>query len=305
VPTKIPKGPGHYATCQECGSVVGNQYWDLSKSIGLHKKGTGHRKFKVLNGSAKNPTELLLMGANPLPRSAHRRLAYDALSRNEKLAFGRLGLGKRQLQSEADIEKARRQVKETQRLRNRLPNPGLGAAPGLDSPSAEHARELFQDFTEHASEKYIEISGEPHIPAGNYTGLGTLVSLRIKPMPNGEVAAVQEFLPAGKSIFVICDPAGRQIYFANDGQELSEPEIHIFTDSAANLVELGECRGIVYKAAKWHQAVPASVRGEKIEWDHTFGEDGGYPPKLFFDREKRRLLLEGGSYHVEGRGIVN
>lgn len=266
----------------------------------------------------KNPAELLLMGANPtgskreLQRAARERAArirgarlgnpspYDSLSVNERLAFGRLGLGKRQLRTQGAIEKARRKVAELNRFRNALPNPGAGTLPSLDAPQAEHARDLYEAFHETPSEKYV-VTQEPHIPAGDYTDLGKLLALRVKTLS----IPMQEISFPGKNIRVISNASGRQIYFAGAGQELGDVEVKIFTSSDGSLVELGVCRSIVYQAAKWHQAVPASVRGEKVEWEHQFGEEGGYPPRLFYDRRKQRLLLEGGSYHVEGAGIVN
>ena len=278
----------------------------------------------------KNPAELLLMGANPFPgKKATRERAeriraarlknpspYDSLSTQEKLAFGRLGLGKAQLRTAGDIAKARRKVADVNRFRNALPNGSSAGAlgersansfkersslPSLESPQAEHAQELYEAFHETDSEKYI-VTEEPHIPTGDYTDLGKLIALRVSP---GAGRQVQQITFPGKNIRVISNASGRQIYFAGDGQELGDVEVRIFTPHGGSLVELGPCRSIVYEAAKWHEAVPASVRGTKVEWEHQFGEDGGYPPRLFYDRAKERLLLEGGSYHVEGAGIVN
>lgn len=261
----------------------------------------------------RNPAELVMLSANPLNRGKQRaardraaairgaRLSnpYDKLSVQERLAFGRLGLGKAQLQSKSDIARARKKVAEVNRFRNRLPNPG--GLPALDAPQAEHARELREAFTEHDSDRYT-VTQEPHIPAGDYALLGKLIALRCKPEHGGQV---QEISFPGKTICVISTANGRQIHFAGDGQELDAEEVKIFTPSESDRVELGECRSIVYEAAKWHEAVPGSARGRKVEWEHQFGEDGGYPPKLFYLRTKERMALEGGSYHVEGAGIVN
>lgn len=261
----------------------------------------------------KNPAELVMLSANPVDRakqkSARDRAAairgarfsnpYDKLSVSDRLAFGRLGLGKAQLQSKSDIARARKKVAEVNRFRNRLPNPG--GLTSLEAPQAEHARELREAFTQHDSDNYT-VTTEPHIPAGDYALLGKLIALRVKPERGGQL---QEISFPGKNICVISTANGRQIYFANDGQDLSAVEIGIFTASTSDRVELGECRSIVYEAAKWHEAVDASARGRKVEWEHQFGEDGGYPPKLFYLRSKERFALEGGSYHVEGAGIVN
>jgi hypothetical protein len=280
----------------------------------------------------RNPAELVMMAANParpaggptkldLQRQARERAEkirqarentpkprknphYDRLSVDERLAFGRLGLGKAQLQSASDIRRARKKLADVQRFRNRLPNPGGSATadrlPSLDAPQATHARDLREAFTEHSSDRYT-VATEPHIPAGDYALLGQLVELRCKPEAGGQV---QIITPEGK-VLVISNASGRQIYFVGEGQALGESEVRIFTDSGSDRVELGECRSIVYEAAKWHEAVDASARGKKVEWEHKFGEDGGYPPKLFYLRSRERLALEGGSYHVEGAGIVN
>lgn len=261
----------------------------------------------------RNPAELLLMSGNPLSKLERQREAreratrirgarlnspYDQLSVDERLAFGRLGLGKAQLQSKSDVARARRKVAEVNRFRNHLPNPGLTS---LDSPQAEHAQELREAFTAHESDRYTVVQ-EPHVPAGDYALLGKLIALRVKPERGG---ILQEISFPGKHILVIATANGRHIYFVGEGQDLSAAELELFTESSGNTVELGECRSIVYEAAKWHEAVPAVARGKKVDWEHQFGEDGGYPPRIVYLRLHDRLALEGGSYHVEGAGIVN
>jgi hypothetical protein len=249
-----------------------------------------------------NPAELILMGGNPMPRTS-RSNPYSSLSRTEKLAFGRLGLGKKQLQTEADIEKARRQVEQNERFRNRLPNPsGCGA----DTENAEAARDLFDRFTERPlPSEHCTILDEPHMPTGDYTLLGKLILLGVKPQPGGTTNYVQEISFPGKDIRVVADPSGRPIYFAGEGQELTEEDLSIFGASSESRISVGECRYIVYEAAKWHKAVEPSARGKRAEWQHQFGDEGGYPPYLLYDRSMQRCLLQGGTYHVEGAGIVN
>lgn len=271
-------------------------------------------------GRRKNPAELVLMGANPLrgakPKRGesaldyHKRLLamtrqknpshhpYDSLSREEKLAFGRLGLGKAKLATEHAIEQARKKVQELGRFRNRLPNPS--------SAAAESAREMYESFHDAPSE-FFTVMNEPHMPAGDYADLGKLIALRVKPVLNGPV---QEITFPGKSIRVVSEDR-RQIWFVGNGQDISDEELQIFTQDLAEpgrRVHLGECRSIVYEAAKWHQAVPDTVRGTKVEWEHAFGEDGGSPPNIWletFPGGKQRIELSGGTYHVEGVGIVN
>ncbi len=245
-----------------------------------------------------NPAELLLMGANPM--RSQRADPYDSLSQQDKLAFGRLGLGKAQLQSRRDIQRARRLADRVHRERNRFPNP----AAEVSSPEAEAARDLRERFTDHPSKGY-SVDNEPHIPAGDYALLGELLDLGVLPTETGEARTQMRLTPEGEDVQVISSPDGK-IYFANDGQGMTDAEIRVFTDSAADRVLLGECRTIAYFAAKYHPQVPASVRGKVQPWEHRFGEErGGHPPLLYYLRRFQRWELEGGTYTVEGVGIKN
>lgn len=299
---KSPKRGGQFSQCQSCGSIVGSR--------SAHTESTGHKQFVALGGRQGNPSELLLMGANPMPR-AREKNPYDQLSRKEKLAFGRLGLGKRQLQTAGDIEKARRQVGENERLRNRLPNPGAGTAearhlPSTASAEAEKARHLYDEFTERPrpSESYT-VRNEPHMPAGDYTDLGKLVALGVKPQPTGETAYVQEISFPGKTIRVLCDPDGRRLFLVGAGQDIEEEDLRLFGADSNTRAKVGTLRHIAYQATKWHPQLAESVRGAKREYEHQFGDEGGFPPELFYDRTMKRCLIHGGTYHVEGAGIVN
>ena len=294
--THARKAGAQFAQCQKCGSVVGSR--------SAHTKDTGHAKFRSLGGREGNPSELLLMGANPMP-PAREKNPYDHLTRKEKLAFGRLGLGKRQLQTAGDIEKARRQVAENERLRNRLPNPSA-TLPSVDSAEAEKARHLYDEFTERPrpSEHYT-VRNEPHMPAGDYTDLGKLIGLGVKPQPTGQTAFVQEISFPGKNIRVVSDSDGRHLYLVGAGQEIEEDDLRLFGADSNTRAKVGTLRYIAYQATKWHQQLAESVRGASREYQHEFGDEGGFPPDLFYDRAMKRCLIHGGTYHVEGAGIVN
>jgi hypothetical protein len=41
------------------------------------------------------------------------------------------------------------------------------------------------------------------------------------------------------------------------------------------------------------------------EWRHDFGEETGIRPRLLFDAGKKRLMLEGGEYEIRREGITN
>jgi hypothetical protein len=229
------------------------------------------------------------MGANP-------HSLYDTLERDERLALGRLGLGKAQIRTASDLRRARKMVRNARQLRNRLPNPML---PEVDSAEAESARELHEDFHGQESKKY-RVASEPHVPPGDYAQLGPFVSLAIKPTESGSAyPKVMAILLPGKKVYVIASPDGYPFYIVGDS-ELDESEIAIFTDSTENRVFLGEGRVIAYLDTKWGSDVALDARGEEIEWNHAFGEEGGTRPQIYYDRAMRRLILQGGSYRAEG-----
>jgi hypothetical protein len=240
----------------------------------------------------RNPAELVLMGGNPT-----RRCPYDKLSVDERLAFGRLGLGKAQLQSASDIRRARAQVAEVTRLRNRLPNPGPGA---VRSAESQDARELASEFKHAPSDEY-QVYDEPHVPRGNYARLGDFIGIAVKP-DLSQSAQVQEILFPGREVLLIAGADGRQLYIVGE-QPLHEDEISVFTQAHGDEVLLGEGRGISYRATKWHPQVEDQYRGKKLTYEHHFGEEGGAKPQVFYSRSMRRLLIRGGDYTVEGVGI--
>jgi hypothetical protein len=247
------------------------------------------------------------MGANPSAgeigaareRHGSRATVYDALSVKERLAFGRIGLGKAQIQTGSDLKRAREMVRQTQRLKNRLPNPAA-----LDSPAAERARELREGFSGERSENYT-VRDEPHVPAGDYTDCGEFIAVGVKPTSTGEATSVQEISFPGRDLELISDPQGKQLYIVGAGQDLSENDLRMFTDSKSERVDLGECRAISYGMAKFGSEVPASARGEDARWDHKFGEEGGTCPTIFYDRKMRRLILSRATYRIEGAWIRN
>lgn len=267
---------------------------------GARVKGAGI-VVQVLHPSGENPcpnpAELVLMGGNPI------RGPYDQLSRSEKLAFGRLGLGKKQLRTESDIAKARAMHSQAERLRNRLPNPG-------SSSSAAEARELASEFKHAPSDEY-QVFDEPHVASGNYARLGKFIGIAVKPdisqaVPastgGSQSAAVQELSFPGSEVILIA--AGRQLYIIGE-QQMSEEEIAVFTQAVGDEVLLGEGRGISYRATKWHPQVADAYRGKNLTYEHHFGEEGGRKPEVFYSRSMRRLLIRGGDYTVEGVGIKN
>jgi hypothetical protein len=249
-----------------------------------------------------NP-ELLLMSANPIGQ--RNKSLYDQFSRRDRLLLGRAGIGKKNITTEGDVREARRIISEMSRMKNRLPNPG-GSSAALDSSEAAQARELHDEFTQRPrpSDSY-EVLDEPHMAAGDYTDLGKLIALGVKPQPTGTTTYVQEISFPSKNIRVVCDSQGRQLFLVGNGMEIEEVDLRLFGADQANRCKVGVCRYIAYEATKWHDQLAESVRGESRVYEHTFGDEGGTPPELYYDRAMNRCLLEGGTYHVEGAGIVN
>lgn len=255
----------------------------------------------------KNPAELVLMGGNPSRRRNPAELVliglggnpmrspYDSLSRDEKLAFGRLGLGKKHLRSQSDIDRARTQVKTVNRFRNRLPNPAIGET-GV-------ARELAADFKHAPSDRYT-VMNEPRVPAGDYARLGCFVAIGVKPDRGGQVLELS--FEDVKSLTLISDANGRQLFIVGGDQNLSRQDLEQFTGSPdGHLVLLGQGRWIVYGATKWHPQIDDAHRGKPLTYQHEFGEEGGRKPEIWYDASVKRLLLRGGDYTVEGVGIKN
>ena len=164
--------------------------------------------------------------------------------------------------------------------------------PRAKNPSAEALREK---FTGKGVER-IRIFDEPHMPGGDYAMLGKLLALYVKPRHGGQVQMIQ---PTGT--IAVSDESARQIYFVGGDQDVSAG-LHVFgaVDRGAGLFELGEARRIDYKQRKEHVPHP-----ESDSWRHEFGEETGVRPVVLFDRNAKRLLLEGGDYRIEEAGIIN
>lgn len=72
---------------------------------------------------------------------------------------------------------------------------------------------------------------------------------------------------------------------------------HVHTRQPAHLAELGRLESVVYSTNK---------KGDgPSHYVHEFGEEGGRKPRLAVDAETRDLVIVGGDYDVEARGIVD
>jgi hypothetical protein len=160
------------------------------------------------------------------------------------------------------------------------------------NPDAAGIRE---DFTG-MSVEHEHVRQEPHMPAGNYAQLGKLLSLYVKPRAGGQVLEIR-----GSNVIVVSDESARQIWFVGGDQDVSSALAQFGAlDRGAGVYELGEARRIDYEQRKEHVPDP-----EQDHWRHNFGEETDERPKVLYDATHKRLLLEGGAYHIRREGIVN
>jgi hypothetical protein len=160
------------------------------------------------------------------------------------------------------------------------------------NPSAETIRESFVG----KPVDYVFTSDEPHMQEANYAMLGKLLTLYVKPMHGGQVQMI-----SGKGIKVVSDESAQQIWFVGGDQDVTD-QLDAFgaREVSSGRWQLGEATRIDYKQRKEHVPKP-----EIDEWEHHFGEEGGSRPTVLFDSRHKRLLLEGGDYHIESDGIIN
>lgn len=91
-------------------------------------------------------------------------------------------------------------------------------------------------------------------------------------------------------------PSGKQLYALTPDPPDASFISQFDTDATKDYIDLGEATFVVYIAAK-----PFDI----LEHVHTMGEEGGTRPRLNYNRVARELFFTGGSYHVDGPGIMH
>lgn len=294
---------------------------------GRRQKGSGKlvsilhpRGENPMCGAMRNPAELVLMGANPtrreLQRGARERSErirgarlnpmFNAnFTEDEKMALGRLGIKWSAIQSKADVRRARKALKTMAQARRQFGNPHAAASGDMPiSEQRERAAEIYSGFHAAPPENKIVLD-EPHIPAGAYPELGLLISVGFKPTPKAQQPYEQNFVTEKENVHVIGNLDRDQIYFAGGDQKMSEKDLRFFGWQGENQFHLGTAVRIVYLARKYHEAVPASGRGELVEWVHDLGEETGEKPMLWYDAQHQRIFFKHGAYEIRDEGIVN
>lgn len=220
-------------------------------------------------------------------------------SEDEKLTLGRLGIKWSAIQSQADVRRARKALKEAAKIRNRFGNPMPMAE------QRERAAEIYSGFHAREHENKL-VMDEPHIPAGAYPELGLLYVLYFKPTnPNATDEYEKTFVCEKENVHMIGTLDRDHIYFAGGDQKLDDASLRALGWNGEDRFQLGTARKIVYLDKKYHDEVPKHARGKLVEWIHKFGEETGVEPELWYDRGNARLYLKHGEYEIQDRGIVN
>lgn len=185
--------------------------------------------------------------------------------------------------------------------RRRRQNPGelviMAANPG-PTPSESRAADLYQRFHGRGAQ-HVDEYHEPTPRPATLTELGDLLELRVERINGWKWGSLDM---GGRGIKVSSNAGGTQIYFIGGQQRLSKGDFtRLGADRSKELIDLGTCRYIAYRAKK------EQVNGVSSGYEHFLGEETKVYPRLQYDRRgpEPRLLLAGGAYHIEAAGIVN
>jgi hypothetical protein len=260
------------------------------------------KRKKKKPAAAPNPSELLVMGANPSTHEIHAKqgdtitirvnpscaTAHEVHGVNPGAQICGAKIGGEVCTRKPGHRGPHLPQGATMRTRERLPRNWKPRA----NPSAAALREA---FTGKDANSYT-VHREDHMPAGDYAQLGKLLALYVKPHGGGQVQVIK---PRGT--ILVADESARRLWFVGGDQDISAA-LGVFgaRQRGDGLVELGEARRLDYKQRKEHVPDP-----DVDEWRHEFGEESGVSPLVLFDAAHKRLLLEGGEYVVRAEGIVN
>jgi len=101
-----------------------------------------------------------------------------------------------------------------------------------------------------------------------------------------------------RGVRLACSPDGGQLYLTGN-QRLDLAALGLNRYLPKDHITVGLVESVVYHTSK------AFHNFEPIEYEHTFGEEGGELPTLGYDVLSEKFYLTGGSYQVKPEGIVN
>jgi hypothetical protein len=157
---------------------------------------------------------------------------------------------------------------------------------------------MYEEFHGEAP-KHTDEYREPTPRPQTLAEIGDLIELRVERVCGWKWGSLEL---QGRGIKVADDPSGTQIYFVGGNQRLSKGDLTAMgCDRSKTLIDLGFCRYIAYRTKKMQ------LDGITATYEHGFGEETHVYPRLLYDNRgpEPRLLLAGGAYHVEARGIIN
>jgi hypothetical protein len=179
----------------------------------------------------------------------------------------------------------------------RLPNPAELVVMMANPSQLEKASQTYEQF-HGESAPHIDEFHEPSPRAVTLAELGTMIELQVK-RPVGWKWGSIDF--TGKGVRLASTPDG-QLYLVEGDQKISRGQLtNLGADNSKQLIDLGECMLIAYRARK------AQVDGIASNYEHKFGEETGVRPRLMYDKRGRepRICFVGGEYTVRPEGIVN
>lgn len=173
----------------------------------------------------------------------------------------------------------------------------MGANP-RSGGKLERASQMCEDFRGEPCE-HIDHIEEPSPRPMTLAELGTLVELSVK-RPVGWKWGKFDF--TGRGVRLAANGAGSQLYLVGGNQKISRGELtHLGVDNSKDIIDLGECMSIAYRANKAH------VNGIASDYEHKFGDRTGARPRLTYDRRgpQPRIHFAGGEYIAKIEGIDN
>jgi hypothetical protein len=177
--------------------------------------------------------------------------------------------------------------------KRRVSNPA-----GTQSDSLNLASQVSEGFHQRPVKEIIDQEDELFIHTA-LAKLGDMVSIKVK-LITGGVAEIQ-FDPNTATCPMLCsDPEARQLYLEGGDQSVNLSDMG-FDGAMADKdkVKLGTITEITYRTEK------SFDNFEQVDYFHKLGEESGVKPDLIYDTHNEYLMIVGGDYTIEDRGIVN
>lgn len=157
------------------------------------------------------------------------------------------------------------------------------------------AAEMYETFHGKTSEEILEVGETVHFHA-NLAVLGELVEFKI-----ATVTGKDAEIDFSKSQCMLCsNETGTQLYVVGGDQSLDLAKLGFKGDQLdKDLITLGVLYELTYQTQKGFD------KFKLTDYFHELGEETGCQPVAVYDRLNDFILISGGSYKIEDRGIVD